>query len=406
MKIMKRPAQSAGLLVAVLAALSSGLLLAGLPVAHASHVPDCWGLHPTNTPTAGNDFIQGTTGDDVLAGGAGDDEIRGFDGSDRLCGNEGDDTILGNKGYRDRIDGGFGDDLLGGGLFYPGQFGEPPCDSSAVSGDAGEPFPSSSSAYNRILGGYGNDKILGAGASDLVFGGDGDDCLFGINGDDHLVGDWGADFISGGPGHDMAEGGDDYDVIWGGGDPDDARPDGNDLLYAGSTNVTLPKWPQTCAENGEFPSETGPVENGDATRRLPFGPYRPKENFVLGGDGYDILVGTNRTDSMQGDLLGDDLYGFGGRDFLRGNRASDCLSGGPDPDNLNDSGPVPEPEPDHPWFQPDDIDTLWGGGGLDTLNAKDGDALDSLNGGGDVNTCIYDQGDEVFSRCVKILGRE
>jgi len=64
-------------------------------VAHASHVPDCWGLHPTNTPTAGNDVIQGTSGDDVLAGSAGDDKISGFDGSERLCGNEGNDTIKG-----------------------------------------------------------------------------------------------------------------------------------------------------------------------------------------------------------------------------------------------------------------------------------------------------------------------
>lgn len=171
----------------------------------------------------------------------------------------------------------------------------------------------------------------------MAFGGDGSDCLVGLDGDDHLVGESGADFISAGPGNDVAEGGDDYDDIYGGGV--DESPDGNDLLYAGSTNVQLPQWPQTCEQNGEFPSETGPVENGDATRD----PDSAKENRLFGFDGNDVLVGTNRRDNMEGNLLADDLYGFGGRDFLRGNRASDCLSGGPDPDDLNDSGPVPDP---------------------------------------------------------------
>src|SRR5215203_5266423 len=174
-------ALSAGLLVTMLLP----MLVGALPVALASHVPDCWGLHPTNTPPGpGGGTILGTSGDDVLAGGPGNDTITGFDGSDRLCGNEGNDTILGNTGYRDRIDGGPGDDHLGGGEFVPAQFGEPSC--GPASGGAGEPFPNANfPAYNRILGGPGADRILGGGATDLVFSGDGDDCLMGIDGDDH-----------------------------------------------------------------------------------------------------------------------------------------------------------------------------------------------------------------------------
>jgi Ca2+-binding RTX toxin-like protein len=388
-KGMKPPAQSARLLMAVLAALSPGLLLAGLPpVAHASHVPDCWGDHPTNTPTAGNDAIEGTAEADVLAGGAGDDTISGFDGSDRLCGNEGTDRIRGNQGNRDRIDGGPGDDLLGGGELFPGLFGEPTC--GLASGDAAESVFASMPALNIILGGPGDDSIQGAGHSDFVFGGDGDDCLMGIDGDDHLEGDSGADFISAGPGHDVAVGGDDFDDIFGGGANE--SPDGNDLLYAGSTNVTLPQWPQTCEKHGEFGFETGPVETGDASSS----PFIGKRNFLAGYDGYDTLVGSNRRDIMQGDLRGDDLYGFGGRDTLTGNRGSDCLSGGPGPDDLDDSGPVPVlGGPFNPDVQPDDIDTLWGGGDVDTLNARDGDSLDTLSGGGGFNSCTYDPGDRV-----------
>jgi hypothetical protein len=87
---------------------------------------------------------------------------------------------------------------------------------------------------------------------------------------------------------------------------------------------------------------------------------------------------------MYGGLRGDDLYGFGGADKLRGNRASDCLSGGPDTDELCDT------DLDN-FNQPDDSDTLWGGGAVDRLDAKDGDSYDTLNGGqGTLERCEYD----------------
>ena len=42
---------------------------------------------------------------------------------------------------------------------------------------------------------------------------------------------------------------------------------------------------------------------------------------------------------MQGDERGDDMYGLGGADTLRGGRASDCLAGGPGRDTLDDADP-------------------------------------------------------------------
>jgi Ca2+-binding RTX toxin-like protein len=299
----------------LLAVLSAGLLGVALTtaaptVAHASHVPNCFGLHPTNTPTDGNDRIFGTEGDDVLAGGAGDDTIVGNDGSDTLCGNDGADRIHGTNG-NDSIDGGRGADLLTGDL-----------------------------------------------------------------------------------GHDLAVGGDDYDHIYGASGNDFAGSnDGNDTLYAGSMDVQLPEWPQTCETNGEFAFARGPVENGDAT----LDPWGGKYNALDGGEGYDDLVGADRVDYMSGAWRGDDLYGFAGRDNLQGDRASDCLSGGPDADLLWDGDP---------WnAQPDDSDTLWGGGERDSLDAKDGDGFDSLNGGlldvffppfFLVDECTSDQGDVVI----------
>jgi Ca2+-binding RTX toxin-like protein len=191
----------------------------------------------------------------------------------------------------------------------------------------------------------------------------------GLNGNDYLKGGNGADFISAGSGEDTALGENDYDDLFG--------QDGNDRLYAASTNVQVSEWPATCSQSGELPGVYGPVESGTVSNSF------VKENLLVGGDGYDRLVGANRVDRMQGDERGDDLYGFGGNDSLRGGRASDCLSGGPDRDSLEDA--------DRDNSQPDDIDTLWGGGSPDTLNALDGDFLDSLDGGSSIaDTCTFD----------------
>jgi Ca2+-binding RTX toxin-like protein len=90
---------------------------------------------------------------------------------------------------------------------------------------------------------------------------------------------------------------------------------------------------------------------------------------------------------MEGGDRGDDLYGLGGNDTLTGDRASDCLAGGPGHDVLDDD--------DSPISMPDDIDTLLGGLGPDTLLAKDGDTLDLLNAGIGIGDQCF--GDIVFS---------
>jgi hypothetical protein len=73
---------------------------------------------------------------------------------------------------------------------------------------------------------------------------------------------------------------------------------------------------------------------------------------------------------------------------VRGNNASDRLSGGANTDYLYDA--------DLNNVEPHDSDILWGGGARDSLNARDGDAFDSLNGGeGLSEPCNYDPGDVV-----------
>jgi Ca2+-binding RTX toxin-like protein len=333
------------------------ILVGALPVAHANHVPDCFGRHPTNTPTAGDDFIVGTPGEDVLAGGPGDDHFRGLDGSDSLCGNEGNDTISGDQGF-DGIEGGLGDDKLGGDIAFTN------CDVQTSQ------RPGLSNGGNTIHGSDGDDLITGAGDFDSLHGENGDDCLMGLHTGDSIHGDSGSDSIFAGGGEDQATGGDDYDDIFG--------QDDNDKLYA-STVFTgpIPEWPQTCKENGELMGVSGPAESGDSevTPTPPQWPYFGPANELFGGDGYDDLVGAARKDVMWGNERGDDLYGLGDNDLLVGNRASDCLSGGTDGDRLFDRDGPTEAE------QLDDRDTLWGADGLDYLDARDFDNFDTVDGG-------------------------
>jgi Ca2+-binding RTX toxin-like protein len=362
----------------VVAVLTLGCLLATtISVAEASHVPDCFNRHPTNTPTNGNDVIIGTIGNDVLAGGPGDDVIEGRGGDDRLCGDEGNDKILGNSGTYDRIDGGPGNDEISGGEFFPGVTG---VSCGLAEGSTGEPILSGDRAVNVVRGGAGDDLIAGSADVDTLQGGDGDDCIMGLNGDDFLAGGAGADFISAGPGADIAVGGDDYDQLFG--------QEDHDRLFAGSTDVHLPEFPDSCEKSGEFAGGQGPLENGDAVWGG-FNPFKLNNN-LFGGDGYDRLVGTNRADNLQGDERGDDLYGLGGNDNLRGGSGADCLAGGPGRDLLFDDDPSDS--------QPPDGDTLWGGGSPDTLNALDGDPLDELDGGSSIaDKCTFDQGDDPIS---------
>lgn len=135
--------------------------------AEGSHVPDCFGVHPTNAPTTGDDIIVGTPGDDVLAGGAGDDDIRGMGANDILCGNEGNDRIRGDgdpgipQGAEfDRIDGVPGDDQLSGGDILP-----PFCGLGSGSTENIVILPSP----NIIVSGQGNDWIFGSAGGDDLF---------------------------------------------------------------------------------------------------------------------------------------------------------------------------------------------------------------------------------------------
>jgi len=64
---------------------------------------------PIETPTEGNDSIEGTLEADVIDGLGGDDKLIGNGGVDTLSGNDGDDLLIGGEGD-DTLSGGAGDD--------------------------------------------------------------------------------------------------------------------------------------------------------------------------------------------------------------------------------------------------------------------------------------------------------
>ena len=110
------------------------------------------------------------------------------------------------------------------------------------------------------------------------------DSLYGFIGNDDLYGNAGADTIHGGP--------------------------GDDRLYS----------------NG--PEAFGAV---DANSRL----IDIAGSRMFGGEGSDLLVGSNRWDRMQGGPGNDALWGFEGRDYVRGGPGDDLLVPGQNIDDVN-----------------------------------------------------------------------
>ena len=143
----------------------------------------------------GNDFLMADGVDATLSGGQGNDQLVGADF-----------TFIGQPAPRNLMDGGDGDDTLGGG-----------------------------SSTDRAFGGAGRDTVNGRGGSDYLDGGADDDRVFGGDGADTVLGDTGNDYLNGENGDDtvVADGGNDY-LSAGAGDDVVVGGIGNDTLFAGS----------------------------------------------------------------------------------------------------------------------------------------------------------------------------
>ena len=187
--------------------------------------------------------------------------------------------------------------------------------------------------------------IVGTADDDVLMGTPGDDVIAGLQGRDFIAGQGGDDIICGGIGDDTLHGGPGFDIIFG--------AQGNDEIFAVGTDLT-----DRSPDVGHIIVDLFAANNnGVAFSPVDYDDVRGARMF--GGEGDDVIWGSNRWDRMQGGPGNDRLYGYAGRDWIRG---------GPDNDQIfGDAG----------------ADDLGGGTGLDWLAADKADLVVRAGAGQD-----------------------
>ncbi|MFT5944279.1 MAG: Ca2+-binding RTX toxin-like protein [Yoonia sp.] len=325
---------------------------------------------------AGDDIITTGDDDDSIDGGAGNDFIDAGIDDDSVTGGTGNDTIIGGQG-EDIIQGNDGDDLIYGGLEdevlnQPDAIDEAPDDNrdTIYGGDGNDTIFGRDDA-DTLFGDDGTDLIYGGIDDDSINGGDGDDTLFGDEGDDSITGANGTDTVYGGDGNDFVGGGfgDFGDEVYGDAGEDVVLGgDGDDTLFGGTGNDTID-----------------------------------------GGRGDDTVYGDDGDDSIQAGNGDDTLFGGDGNDLIRGNGGSDIIEGNDGDDVIiSHSAADQVPDQDYPGdglaadTDPfNDMDTVFGGAGNDTIRTGDdadvifgGDGNDNIDGGIDNDTITGGAGED------------
>lgn len=195
----------------------------------------------------------------------------------------------------------------------------------AISSQAGAQTVICDGREATIVGTPGDDSIIGTSGDDVIFAMQGDDWIDSLGGDD---------VICAGKGDDNVAGGEGFDIIFG--------AQGDDTLFAADRGV-----------NGSGRDDVRGAR-------------------MFGGQGNDVMHGTDRWDRMQGGPGDDVLYGYEGRDWLRG---------GPDRDQVN-GGPA--------------IDDVHGGNGMDRLTVTNGDVV---RGGAGADWCVLTGPAETLISC-------
>jgi len=199
----------------------------------------------------------------------------------------------------------------------------------------GQAFPSSED--DQIYGFDGADKLGGLGGNDTIDGGSGDDVLSGGDGDDILIGGSGSDDIQGGAGSDRivlggAEGV--GDIIFAGEDSDGSDVDV--ISVSGTGDVVLAAFDAISSGiegwegNGQGLIGTAGDNRFDLSGLLGVVDLA----FVDGGEGADVLIGSDFDDDLRGGSGTDDLSGGDGDDTLDGGLGVDTVSGGAGNDTI------------------------------------------------------------------------
>ena len=316
---------------------------------------------------AGNDYILGESGDDRLEGNAGDDRLYGGVGDDRIIGGEGDDRLYGGDG-NDVLNGGAGADILDGGaggdvlVVGDGDIAKGGDGTDRMvaedDGDFAMAGFSKSASIEIVDGGESESRIVGTNANNTfdfrqtelrniseIDGGAGNDRVYGGQQDEAFKGGAGNDRFYAGDGQDTA--------VYSG--------DFSDYAFlARSSNNSLAVTDNRGDDGVDYLYDVEALRFGDD--EYDFGLAAKTDNEILGGDGSDLLIAesrSNRTeiqayvDEVTGEIVvplvesheqgaanqstnlimdggdGDDvIYGSNRADILIGGAGDDVLTGG------------------------------------------------------------------------------
>ena len=182
---------------------------------------------------------------------------------------------------------------------------------------------------------------------------------------------------------------------------DNIAPAGPDGIVSGTPGDDLIDLGYTGDPDGDR------VDNGDAI--LPGD--APDDDRIEAGGGDDTVFAGHGDDSVDGGDGDDRIDGQGGNDTLSGGGGSDSVDGNDGDDLIDTSGGGSEPLPDQGYpglyasdADPlDDLDTVEGGAGNDTIRTGDdadliygGNGNDSIDGGIDNDTIFGSQGDDTI----------
>ena len=326
------------------------------------------------------EHVSGTTFADTFTGNAGANWLWGQGGGDTLSGGDGNDLIeIGSTGSN-IVSGGNGTDTLS--FFNNNDFTSGVVASLLLQGASqaiagGGSF--TATGFENLSGSTFNDTLTGDAGNNILAGAEGADDLSGGDGNDTLYGDgiiWMYNSLSGGSGpitttpdlvalnigavagNDTLRGGAGTDILEGG--------SGDDLLLGGLGNDTI---------RGGDGIDTVSYEDISVVNGIGVGVYLLRAENVNrsqgdgGGDiitGVENVIGSQISDTLDGDHGNNVLTGLGGDDLLIGEGGDDTLHGGAGEDFLRgrDGNDIAYGGADNDFFS--------GGEGNDLMDGGDG----------------------------------
>ncbi len=167
--------------------------------------------------------------------------------------------------------------------------------------------------------GRGSSQVSGTSLKDRINAGAGQDIVAGFAGDDILNGGDGNDYLMGGAGNDTLSGGEGYDELYGGNGEDDPDSGNDTVSYAHSAHAVTVNLEAVFLAGNRYANAFSNGTGADLLFDI--------EN-VIGGNGRDVITGSDAANTLDGGRNADTLEGSAGHDVLIGGFGADYLNGG------------------------------------------------------------------------------